>query len=74
MPRSEWLTASEVAIVRKDCTMSRLRLSFTERRRRKLALKVDRLDRLEGRNAVTPIGAAALGLGVIGGMHAMGGG
>jgi hypothetical protein len=53
--------------------MSRIRLSFTERRRRKLALKVDRLDRLETRNAVTPIGAAALGLGVVGGMHAMGG-
>jgi hypothetical protein len=54
--------------------MPRIRLSFTERRRRGLALKVDRLDRLETRSTVTPIGAAALGLGVLGGMHANGGG
>ncbi len=54
--------------------MPRIRLSFTERRRRRLALKVDRLDRLESRNAVTPVGATALGLGAIGGMHANGGG
>ncbi len=54
--------------------MPRIRLSFTERRRRRLALKVDRLDRLESRNAVTPIGATALGLGAIGGMHVSGSG
>ena len=54
--------------------MPRIRPSFTERRRRKLALKVDRLDRLESRNAVTPIGAAALGLGMVSGMHATKGG
>ncbi len=53
--------------------MPRISLSFTERRRRRLALKVDRLDRLESKNAVTPIGATAPGLGVIGGMHANGG-
>ena len=41
-----------------------LRLSFTERRRRTLALKVDRIDRLESRSTVTPIGATALGLGL----------
>ena len=29
------------------------RLSFTERRRRRLAKKVDRLDRLETRNTIT---------------------
>ena len=54
--------------------MLRSRLSFTERRRRALHLEVDRLDRLEGRNAVTPIGAAAMGFGAIGSMHAIGGG
>jgi hypothetical protein len=60
--------------------MPRIHLSFTERRRRKLALKVDRLDRLESRSTVTPIGATALGLGAfpalgsIGGMHATEGG
>ncbi len=54
--------------------MPRFRLSFTERRRRALHVKVDHLDRLEGRNAVTPIGATALGLGLIGGMHASGAG
>ena len=54
--------------------MLRSRLSFTERRRRALHLEVNRLDRLEGRNAVTPIGAAAMGFGAIGSMHAIGGG
>jgi hypothetical protein len=43
----------------------RLNLSFTERRRRKLALKVATLDRLENRSTVTPIGAAAVGLGLV---------
>jgi RHS repeat-associated protein len=45
--------------------MPRFRLSFTERRRRQLALRVDRLDRMEGRNAATPIGAAAMGIGLL---------
>src|SRR5262245_47691073 len=54
--------------------MSRSRISFTERRR-KLALKVDHLDRLENRSTVTPISAAlALGAypagGQVGGMQA----
>ena len=53
--------------------MPRIRLSFTERRRRALIVKPDVL-RLEGRNAVTPMGAASLGLGTLGFMHALGGG
>jgi hypothetical protein len=41
--------------------MSRHRLSFTEKRRRKLALKVARLDKLEPRTAITePISVTAL--------------
>ena len=40
--------------------MPRIRLSFTERRRRRLALKVDRLDRLEKRSTVTPFSAFSL--------------
>jgi hypothetical protein len=51
--------------------MPRIRLSFTERRRRKLALKVDRIDRLENRNAPTPMFATAMGIGVVGGTHAI---
>jgi len=43
--------------------MSRRRLSFTERRRRRLALKVDRLDRLESRSTVTPFTAFSLAAG-----------
>jgi len=56
-----------------DRTMPRIALSYRDRRRRALALKVVGLDRLEGRSTVTPVGAAALGLGAIGGLHAMGG-
>ena len=54
--------------------MPRIHLSFAERRRRALRLHFDRLDRLEGRNAATPVGAAVMGLGVIGGLHAINGG
>ncbi|MGP0063972.1 MAG: hypothetical protein ACLQGP_10300 [Isosphaeraceae bacterium] len=60
--------------------MPRIRLSFTERRRRALALNLVHLDRLESRSTVTPGGATALGLGAfpalgsLGGMHANGGG
>ena len=54
--------------------MPRLRLSFTERRRRALRLQFDRLDRLESRNAVTPINAVAAGLVIADGVHAFKGG
>jgi hypothetical protein len=47
----------------KDRTMPRIRLSFTEQRRRKLALKFDRLDRLEPRSTVTPFAAFSLATG-----------
>jgi hypothetical protein len=48
--------------------MSR-RLSFTERRRRKLALKTSRLDRLETRNTITePISVTGLSLSALRGM------
>ena len=43
--------------------MSFGRLSFTERRRRRLAMKVDRLDRLETRNTITePISVMGLAI------------
>jgi hypothetical protein len=57
--------------------MPRFRLSFTERRRRMLALKAVSPDRLESRSTVTPLGGAALGLGAfatvsqVGFMHAI---
>lgn len=62
--------------------MRRTHRSFVERRRRMLKLQVaERLDNmLESRSTVTPIGAAALGLSVLGvtmqpgSMHANGGG
>ena len=47
----------------KDRIMPRIRLSFTERRRRRLALKVDRLDRMERRSTVTPFSAFSLAAG-----------
>jgi hypothetical protein len=47
----------------KDRTMPRIRLSFTEQRRRRLALKFDRLDRLEPRSTVTPFAAFSLATG-----------
>jgi len=56
--------------------MSRFRLSFTQRRHRKLALKVVELDRMEARFTVTPIGLAAFAFGAapvaaqLGAMHA----
>ena len=59
--------------------MLRRHKSFSERRRRVLAVKAE-VDRLESRSTVTPIGATALGLGLfpassaLGGMHANGGG
>ena len=61
--------------------MRRTSRSFVERRRRMLKLQVaERLDNLlENRSTVTPIGAAALGLSVLGvaaqpgSMHANGG-
>jgi hypothetical protein len=59
--------------------MPRHRLSFCERRRRALRLKAG-VDQYEHRSTVTPIGATALGLGLlpvagqIGSMHATGGG
>ena len=56
------------------------RLSFTERRRRRLAKKVDRIDRLETRNTITePISITGLlipavsGLVRLGIMHPYGG-
>ena len=53
--------------------MSRFRLSFTERRRRKLALRVDRLDQLEIRNTITePISLTALSLGIPTGLLGLG--
>jgi hypothetical protein len=64
----------------KDRPMSSRRLSFTERRRNRLALKFGRLDRLETRNTMTePISITALSLGAFKGlaqfgvMHADGG-
>ena len=46
--------------------MSRRRLSFTERRRARLALKFGRLDRLETRNTMTePISATAISTGML---------
>lgn len=59
--------------------MPRKRLSFCERRRRALGLK-PRADQYEHRSTVTPIGATAMGLGLlpiagqVGSMHAMEGG
>ena len=59
--------------------MPRLILGFTAKRRRKLAMRIE-LDRLEPRSTVTPVGATALGLGILpaagqfDGMHASGGG
>ncbi|MGP0064190.1 MAG: hypothetical protein ACLQGP_11400 [Isosphaeraceae bacterium] len=54
--------------------MPRIRLSFTERRRRALALNLVQLDRLESRSTVTPIGATALGLGAIPALGSLGSG
>jgi len=44
--------------------MPRHRLSFCERRRRALRLKAG-LDQFEHRSTVTPIGATAMGLGLL---------
>ncbi|MGP0067497.1 MAG: hypothetical protein ACLQGP_28370 [Isosphaeraceae bacterium] len=44
--------------------MPRMRKSFSERRRRILAFNVE-VDRLESRSTVTPMGATALGLGLL---------
>ena len=53
--------------------MSRHRLSFTEKRRRKLALKVARLDKLETRNTMTePISVTALSISAMRGLAQMG--
>ncbi len=57
--------------------MSRRRRSFTERRRSRLALKVDRLDPLEPRSLITdPINlfAASLGIPLVGNVIASSGG
>ena len=43
--------------------MSRIRLSYTERRRRKLALSIAQLERLESRSTVTPFAAFSLATG-----------
>ena len=45
--------------------MPRLRLSFTERRRARLARRVDLLDRLEPRSNAEPITVTALTLGAL---------
>ncbi len=52
--------------------MPRIHLSFTERRRRRLALKVDRLDRLEKRSTVTPFSAFSLAAGAFQGLAQIG--
>ena len=53
--------------------MSFRRLSFTERRRRRLAKKVDRLDRLETRNTITePISVTGLAINAIRGAVQLG--
>ena len=52
--------------------MPRIHLSFTERRRRRLALKVDRLDRLEKRSTVTPFSAFSLAAGAFQGLAQVG--
>jgi len=49
---------------RRDHTMSSLRLTYTERRRARMARKFDRLDLLENRTTITePISLTALSLG-----------
>ena len=53
--------------------MPRMSKKFGERQRRALIVK-PMLDRLESRSTVTPVGAAALGIGQVGGMRATGGG
>jgi hypothetical protein len=53
--------------------MSPHRLSFTEKRRRKLALRVARLDRLETRNTITePISVTALSVSALRGLVQLG--
>ena len=53
--------------------MGRFRLSFTERRRARLAKQVNRLDRLETRNTITePISLTALSLGLAPALMALG--
>jgi len=52
--------------------MPRIHLSFTERRRRNLAMKVDRLDRLEKRSTVTPFTAFSLAAGAFQGLSQLG--
>ena len=56
----------------KDRIMPRIRLSFTEHRRRRLALKVDRLDRMEKRSTVTPFSAFSLAAGAFQGLAQVG--
>jgi hypothetical protein len=60
MPCARRPTPTDAAFVNdpmKDRTMPRPRLSFTERRRRKLALSIAQLERLESRSTVTPFAA-----------------
>src|SRR5437763_7080774 len=53
--------------------MSLIRLSFTERRRRKLALKVASLDQLETRNTITePISVLGLSVSAFRGLALLG--
>jgi hypothetical protein len=52
--------------------MSRRWLSFTEKRRARLALKVDRLERMESRSTVTPFTAFSLAAGAFQGLAQMG--
>jgi len=57
----------------KDRTMSSRRLSFTEKRRARLRLQVDRLDRLETRNTITePISVLGLSLSTYSGAARLG--
>jgi hypothetical protein len=54
-------------------SLFRLHLSFTERRRRKLARKVDHLDRLESRNTITePISFTGLSISALRSMVQLG--
>ena len=51
--------------------MPRIRPSFAERRRRALrSLTGNTLEKLEPRNAATPLGASSLGLETLGVIHA----
>ena len=57
----------------KDRTMSRRKLSFTERRRARLAMKWDRLERLESKQTITePISVAGLSISAFRGLAQLG--